>query len=86
MRQRDGVTAEITPPDAYVRTLVHEYGGGSWWVHDGVAFYVDVSDQRLRRLVPGRSRRSSRPSRRRREAFVSPISGSTRRSFRGRRP
>ena len=53
MRQRDGVTAEITPPDAYVRTLVHEYGGGSWWVHDGVAFYVDVSDQRLRRLMPG---------------------------------
>ena len=53
MRQRDGVTAEITPPEAYVRTLVHEYGGGSWWVHDGVAFYVDVSDQRLRRLVPG---------------------------------
>ena len=53
MRQRDGVTAEITPPDAYVRTLVHEYGGGSWWVHNGVAFYVDVSDQRLRRLVPG---------------------------------
>jgi len=53
MRQRDGITAEITPPDAYVRTLVHEYGGGSWWVHGGIAFYVDVSDQRLRRLVPG---------------------------------
>ena len=53
MRQRDGVTEEITPPDAYVRTLVHEYGGGSWWVHDGVAYYVDVSDQRVRRLVPG---------------------------------
>ena len=53
MRQRDGVTEEITPADAYVRTLVHEYGGGSWWVHAGVAYYVDVSDQRLRRLVPG---------------------------------
>ncbi|MEM8706244.1 MAG: prolyl oligopeptidase family serine peptidase [Actinomycetota bacterium] len=53
MRQRDGVTEEITPPDAYVRTLVHEYGGGAWWVQNGVAYYVDVSDQRLRRLVPG---------------------------------
>ena len=29
---------EITPPDAYVRTLVHEYGGGAWWVHDGIAY------------------------------------------------
>ena len=53
MRQRAGVTEEITPADAYVRTLVHEYGGGSWWVHGGIAYYVDVSDQRLRRLVPG---------------------------------
>ena len=53
MRHREGVTEEITPPDAYVRTLVHEYGGGSWWVQNGVAYYVDVSDQRVRRLVPG---------------------------------
>lgn len=53
MRWRDGRTEEITPPDAYVRTLVHEYGGGSWWVHAGVAYYVDVSDQRLRSLEPG---------------------------------
>lgn len=53
MRRCEGVTEEITPPDAYVRTLVHEYGGGSWWVQNGVAYYVDVSDQRVRRLVPG---------------------------------
>ena len=53
MRWRDGRTEEITPPDAYVRTLVHEYGGGSWWVHAGVAYYVDVSDQRLRAIEPG---------------------------------
>ena len=55
MRRRGGEIDEITPPDAYVRTLVHEYGGGSWWVQNGVAYYVDVSDQRLRSLVPGES-------------------------------
>ena len=53
IRWRDGAVEEITPPDAYVRTLVHEYGGGSWWVQNGIAYYVDVSDQRLRRLEPG---------------------------------
>lgn len=53
IRWRDGAAEEITPPDAYVRTLVHEYGGGAWWVYDGVAYYVDVSDQRVRALVPG---------------------------------
>ena len=53
LRHHDGTTSEITPPDAYVRTLVHEYGGGAWWVDRGVLFYVDLADQRLRRLEPG---------------------------------
>ena len=53
MRWRDGTSEEITPPDAYVRTLVHEYGGGAWAVDAGELFYVDLSDQRLRRLAPG---------------------------------
>jgi len=55
MRRRDGRTEEITPPDAYVRTLVHEYGGGAWQVADNVLYYVEHSDQRIRRLVPGGS-------------------------------
>ena len=45
-----GLTEEFTGPDANVRTLVHEYGGGAWWPHDGRLFYVDHADQRLRRL------------------------------------
>lgn len=45
-----GLTEEFTGPDANVRTLVHEYGGGAWWPHDGCLFYVDHADQRLRRL------------------------------------
>lgn len=53
VRWRDGEIDEITPPDAYVRTLVHEYGGGAWTVHEGVAYYVDVGDQRVRKLIPG---------------------------------
>lgn len=50
MRWRDGSVIEITPPDANVRTRVHEYGGGAWWVADEVLWYSDDSDQRLRRL------------------------------------
>jgi len=53
MRHSAGATAEITPPDAYVRTLVHEYGGAAWWADRGVLYYSDLSDQRLRRLTPG---------------------------------
>lgn len=43
-----GETSEHSPPDANVRTLVHEYGGAAWWPHDGRLFYVDFADQRLR--------------------------------------
>lgn len=53
VRARDGQIEEVTPADAYVRTLVHEYGGGAWWVQAGTLFYVDVSDQRLRKLESG---------------------------------
>lgn len=44
------ITEEFTGPGADVRTLVHEYGGGAWWPHDGRLFYADRADQRLRRL------------------------------------
>jgi len=53
MRACEGEIKEITPADAYVRSLVHEYGGGAWWVHAGTLFYVDASDQRLRKITPG---------------------------------
>mgnify|MGYP000029014938 CR=1 FL=1 len=55
VRHRAGETVEITPDDANVRSRVHEYGGGAWWAADGIAWYVDNSDQRLRKLVPGES-------------------------------
>ena len=55
---RGGEAQEVTPPDANVRTRVHEYGGGAWWPHDGSLYYAEFADQRLRRVdrpgaVPG---------------------------------
>lgn len=49
MRAHGGVAVEATPPEANVRTLVHEYGGGAWWVHGADLYWVDLADQRLRR-------------------------------------
>jgi len=43
---------EMTAPDANVRTRVHEYGGGAWSVDQDTLWYVDDSDQRLRRQDP----------------------------------
>lgn len=40
--------SEHTPTTANIRTLVHEYGGGAWWPHNGRLFCVDFADQRLR--------------------------------------
>jgi len=53
VRWNEGIATEVTPPDANVRTRVHEYGGGAWWAAGGVLFYADDSDQRLRMLELG---------------------------------
>jgi len=53
MQQLEGGPTEVTPPGANVRTLVHEYGGGAWWVHDAGLYWVDLADQRLRRTIDG---------------------------------
>lgn len=51
MRWRDGVIEEVTRPDVNVRTRVHEYGGGAWWVAGGVlAFSDDARGGELFRL------------------------------------
>ena len=52
-RRLDGSTADVTPPPINVRTRVHEYGGGSYTVGDGIVVYSDFSDGRLYRLDPG---------------------------------
>ena len=44
---------EITPAEANVRSKVHEYGGGAWWVRDKTLFYVNFNDQRIRKIEYG---------------------------------
>jgi len=61
VRWRDGATTDVTDPETNVRTSVHEYGGGAWWAADGVAYYVEFDDQRLRRIEPGEQARVLTP-------------------------
>ncbi len=49
----DGTATEVSPPDSSVRTRVHEYGGGAWWVQHDRLYYVDLADQQLRVVTPG---------------------------------
>ena len=46
-REPDGNVRDLVPAPFNVRTRVHEYGGGSFLVHDGRAWFVNDSDQRL---------------------------------------
>lgn len=48
-RTPDGKIADMTPPPFNVRTRVHEYGGGSYVVADGTAYFSNYEDQRLYR-------------------------------------
>ncbi|GLY33633.1 prolyl oligopeptidase family serine peptidase [Kineosporia sp. NBRC 101731] len=53
-RAADGQITDVLGPDWNVRTRVHEYGGGSWWVAGDVVFTVNWDDQRLYRAEPGK--------------------------------
>lgn len=50
VRHRDGETTDLLPEGFNARTRVHEYGGGAWWVSDGVVFFANFADQRVHRL------------------------------------
>ena len=52
-RTPDGAVTDVLPDGRNARTAVHEYGGGAWWVRDGVVWFTDWADQRLHRLAPG---------------------------------
>jgi dipeptidyl aminopeptidase/acylaminoacyl peptidase len=51
----DGSTTDVTPQGFNVRTRVHEYGGGSYTVADGVIYFSNFADQRLYRQRIGES-------------------------------
>lgn len=52
-RRPDGEVTEVLGPPWNARTAVHEYGGGAWWVRDGVLWFSDWATQRLHRVEPG---------------------------------
>ncbi|MEM6544019.1 MAG: prolyl oligopeptidase family serine peptidase [Pseudomonadota bacterium] len=52
-RREDGVIEELLSAPFNVRTRVHEYGGGSYHVADGVVWFANFSDQRVYRMIPG---------------------------------
>lgn len=48
----DGRREDLLGAEENARTAVHEYGGGAWWVRDGVVWFTLWSDQRLYRRDP----------------------------------
>ncbi len=52
-RDPDGTQADVVPAGFNVRTAVHEYGGGAYCIHRGIAFVSNFDDQRLYRVDPG---------------------------------
>ena len=49
----DGEPTDVTPPPYNARARVHEYGGGSWTVHNGTVYFSNFADGRLYRQIPG---------------------------------
>jgi dipeptidyl aminopeptidase/acylaminoacyl peptidase len=51
-RAADGRVAEVVRPPFNARTLVHEYGGGTFTVAGGTVYFSNFHDQRLYRKDP----------------------------------
>ncbi|PXF63697.1 alpha/beta hydrolase family protein [Kangiella spongicola] len=49
VRYADGKREDITPKPYNVRTRVHEYGGGDFWLNEQYLLFVDDEEQRLYR-------------------------------------
>lgn len=48
----DGRVTELTGAPFNVRSRVHEYGGGAFWIDGNVVYFVNFKDQRIYRLPP----------------------------------
>src|SRR5512146_2965004 len=53
-RGPDGMIDDVLPAPWNARTRVHEYGGASFLVCDGVLYFSNFADQRLYLLSPGK--------------------------------
>ncbi len=51
-RASNGSQSDVNPAPFNARTRVHEYGGGSYLIHNGVAFFSNYTDQRVYRVDP----------------------------------
>ena len=49
----DGTISDFTPAPFNVRTRVHEYGGGAYWISGGAVYFCNFSDQRVYRQESG---------------------------------
>ena len=47
MREHDGSERDINPAPFNIRTRVHEYGCGAWFLHNGSVFFFYFSDHHL---------------------------------------
>ncbi|QWF83534.1 S9 family peptidase [Amycolatopsis sp. CA-230715] len=63
---------ELTPAPWSVGTLVHEYGGASVLVDEGVPYFVAATDQRIYQIPPGAEPRPLTPPDARRYADLAP--------------
>src|SRR4051812_26402320 len=55
LRRGDETRQDVLPEGFSARTLVHEYGGQSYAVHDGAVYFSNFADQRLWRVEAGGS-------------------------------
>ena len=60
-RAPDGQIVDLTPSPFNARTRVHEYGGGSFVMSDGVIWFSNFADQRLYRKDAGAEPRAITP-------------------------
>ncbi|MGC9357116.1 MAG: S9 family peptidase [Anaerolineae bacterium] len=65
-RTPEGDLSDVLPAPYNARTRVHEYGGGSFVVHEGMIIFSNFADQRLYRMdaepaLPGSRRSFGRP-------------------------
>lgn len=58
----EGIIDDVTPAGFNVRSRVHEYGGGAYFLHHNTVFFTNFSDQRLYRQNEGEGPKPLTPS------------------------